>query len=196
MSTSFDWESKMTENNAMDRSKATLAAAKIGVIGTILAALLGAALPLMLRKYSGKERRKKRPAKSERGNQTVKSTFTFKLLEPADLEKITVGASQKLKGEYGSIPEKSFLWFAIRSDSAEKFALQGPIELYANGTWRHSLEIGDEASLAGQYIIRVLLVEEAVHEEMLRCQAPIKLATLGGQSKGGLRYVAEYHITR
>lgn len=189
---------ELPENKPLeDRNRTTLQAAKIGVIGSIVAALIGAAVPYAvrsLREDKGPRRHRDKPVKDEKTEESEE--LVFEVTSPKNLEK---GKHKRLvttRGKQDHVPDDHFLWFAVRPEGQEEYLVEGPIELFANGTWSHKLILGDEKGPKGKYEARVLLVNKKVHEEMLCCKTPIRLETLGGGSKDGLAYVAEYIIRR
>ena len=191
---------KPAEKLLEDRNRTTLYAAKIGVIGSIIAALLAAAIPYIVKSTRDgrrrRDRRKQVKDETEKKPAVVQEDLVFDLSLPKNLERGKQKRTVSLSGKQDHVPENHFLWFAVRLESSEEYQVEGPIELFANGTWRHKLVLGDEKAGAGKYEARVLLVDKEVHDVMLGCKAPIKLAKLGGASKHGLTYVAEYHIRR
>lgn len=189
----------MTDKPLEDRNRTTLQAAKIGVIGSVIAALLGAAVPYIVRstKDGGRgDRRSRKKTDETRKTADVEEELVFEVTAPKNLEKGKHKRLVSVRGKQDHIPDDHFLWFAVRPESREEYSVEGPIELFANGTWSHKLTLGEEKGPVGKYEARVLLVNKKVHEELSSCKAPIRLETLGGESKDGLTYVAEYHIRR
>lgn len=189
----------MTDKPLEDRNRTTLQAAKIGVIGSIIAALLGAAIPYIVRSTRDDkrgDRRSRSQTDETKKGEVEEKDLVFEVTTPKNLER---GKHKRLittRGKQENVPEDHYLWFAVRLESKEEYTVEGPIELFANGTWSHKLTLGDEKGPLGKYEARVLLVNKKIHEELLCCKTPIRLETLGGGSKDGLTYVAEYHIRR
>ncbi|MDF1661983.1 MAG: hypothetical protein P1V97_09435 [Planctomycetota bacterium] len=189
----------MTEKPLEERNRTTLQAAKIGVIGSVIAALLGAAVPYIVRlSRDGNrgDRRSRSKTDDSKKTDAAQEDLLFEVTSPKNLEKGKHKQLVTVRGKQDHVPEDHYLWFAVRPDGKEEYSVEGPIELFANGTWSHKLTLGEEKGPLGKYEARVLLVNKKVHEELSSCKEPIRLETLGGESKDGLTYVAEYHVRR
>jgi hypothetical protein len=168
-----------------DRSAETRAvvwSAKLGCIGSIAAAILGAVLPLYLQQQNKaadatiapgeRTGRPERRPDSGRGGRSPKVVFEVK--SPADLASRGQPLEVSIQGASSGLPSDVELWFNVQEEGEKSSRLYGPASRALDGTWRVDLALrggdSEDTALAKTFRLQALLAPGGLAKLARRAQ--------------------------